>query len=219
MSHKRSDGKRSTFRNDPVPNRYEYLRHTGHFSDGADLLTDTDTSIEGGGQGGGGENYWLLQKPLMLSTFRPISASSSSRISPNPNNSDLPASSVSSNSQQPSPNFNFSPESLIPSSFIIPPPPSHDTGGVGIPASDRQILSPTLRNEILNSPRGTVVESVGGDTFNKGVLKPSEDQIKKDVQFVFENMGIQEKPEICSRPSSRPESRTVTFSEPPSSSA
>ena len=116
---RRSGPRRPTFRNHPVPNRYEYMHPgTGHFSDGADLLTDTDTSVDGGGPGG--ENYWQMQKPLLLSTFRPISASSSSRLSPNPNNSDMPASSISSNSQQPSPNYNFSPESLIPSSFVIP---------------------------------------------------------------------------------------------------
>ena len=209
VPHKRGDAKRPTFRNNPVPNRYEYIHPTtGHFSDGADLLTDTDTSIDGGGG-----NYWQIQKPLMLSTFRPISASSSSRISPNPNNSDLPASSISSNSQQPSPNYNFSPESLIPSSFVIPPPPSHSTGMISPP--DRQISPSRSRTEELPSPRHSSTDNMLRDIFQRGFVSPSEEQIQKDVQLVFENMGIQEKPE----PSSRPESRTVTFCEPPSTSA
>ena len=43
---------------------------------------------------------------------------------------------------------------------------------------------------------------------------PSQEEIQRDVQEVFESMGIQDKPDT----SSRPESRTVTFSEPPSTS-
>ena len=213
VSHKRGDAKRPTFRNHPVPNRYEYIHPTtGHFSDGADLLTDTDTSIDGGGPGG--EHFWQLQKPLLLSTFRPISASSSSRISPNPNNSDLPASSISSNSQQPSPNYNFSPESLIPSSFVIPPPPSHNTGMISPP--NRKMSPSTSRTEGAQSPQHVAPDLVLGDTFQRGfVHNPSEEQIQNDVQVVFESMGIQDKPET----SSRPESRTVTFCEPPSTSA
>ena len=209
---RRNDSRRPTFRNHPVPNRYEYMHpSTGHFSDGADLLTDTDTSVDGGGPGG--ESYWQMQKPLMLSTFRPISASSSSRISPNPNNSDLPASSISSNSQQPSPNYNFSPESLIPSSFVIPPPPSHSTGMISSP--DVHIPHSMSIPDRLQSPQLSVPPEMGlEDTLRQLVIPPSEKDIQRDVQVVFESMGIQDKPDTTSRP----ESRTVTFSEPPSTS-
>ena len=208
---RRNDARRPTYRNHPVPNRYEYMHpSTGHFSDGADLLTDTDTSVDGGGPGG--ESYWQMQKPLMLSTFRPISASSSSRLSPNPNNSDLPASSISSNSQQPSPNYNFSPESLIPSSFVIPPPPSHSTGMISSP--DVPIPSSVSIPDGLQSPQHSVPEKGLEDTLRQLFIQPSEEEIQRDVQVVFESMGIQDKPETTSRP----ESRTVTFSEPPSTS-
>ena len=209
---RRSDPRRPTFRNHPVPNRYEYMHPgTGHFSDGADLLTDTDTSIDGGGPGG--ENYWQMQKPLMLSTFRPISASSSSRLSPNPNNSDMPASSISSNSQQPSPNYNFSPESLIPSSFVIPPPPSHSTGMISSPDG---LLSP-LSSRVDEAPcaiNPSIEIKTQDNNLQQRMNHPSQEEIQRDVQEVFESMGIQDKPDT----SSRPESRTVTFSEPPSTS-
>ena len=210
-TYRRNDSRRPTFRNHPVPNRYEYIHPaTGHFSDGADLLTDTDTSVDGGVPAG--ENYWQIHKPtLMLSTFRPISASSSSRISPNPNNSDLPASSVSSNSQQPSPNYNFSPESLIPS-FVIPPPPSHDTGMISSP--DGQVLANSIGLEVIPSPHSPESSRLLEGNMHQRITKPSEEQIQRDVQVVFENMGLQEKHESTSRP----ESRTVTFSEPPSTS-
>ena len=211
VSQRKSDPRRTTFRNHPVPNRYEYMNpSTGHFSDGADLLTDTDTSVDGGGTGG--EGYWQMQKPLMLSTFRPISSASSSRISPNPTNSDLPASSVSSNSQQPSPNYNFSPESLIPSSFVIPPPPSHNTGMITSP--DGPISPSTSRLMVIQSSQPSSPNKLPEHhQIQQGLVQISQEEIQRDVQVVFENMGIQDKQETIS---SRPESRTVTFLEPPS---
>ena len=47
----------------------------------------------------------------------------------------------------------------------------------------------------------------------QGLVQISQEEIQRDVQVVFENMGIQDKQETIS---SRPESRTVTFLEPPS---
>ena len=74
---------------------------------------------------------------------------------------------------------------------------------------------------MAQSTNGPIMSNGGDMPFSRemGTVKPSEEQIQRDVQIVFENMGLPEKQDTklmvtsSAVQLSRPESRTVTFSD------
>lgn len=204
-----------TFRNDPVPTARHHHHHpTSHhlqqphalgdrpasgrrrrgpnyFSDGGDLLTDTDTD----------DSYWhgpprtasgvpATQQPLLLSTFQPLASGSSAARSPVPV--------MMAGSEQP-------PGQLPQQQFLVQPqvhvqPPNHvhfQTSQQNPLSRDEKVsaLDSAISPYVIPPPFDSAVFDLqlGSGPGQQDLLEfrhPTPEEIQRDVDAVLQSMGL-----------------------------
>ena len=175
-------GQFRTFRNDPVPTKYE-PKFSGHLSDVADLIwTDTEDEANALGQMMRPNLPFKHQAPneLFLSTFRPIDTDSETTTSTTPLQASI--------QQALGPHDQPLSQSMITSPVLIPPPSSPPIPDSSLLEADKHI-SPPLR----------------GDNFTI----PTPEEIKKDVDLIFKNMGLDAGSDVLKRDNPDDESEHV----------